>query len=223
MATSAWATLSSRAPGARVPRSTADQPPPAADPAGVRNALVLGPRDRLIGELHIDGDVRLGGTVEGQIVATGDVEIDDEAKVNASLAGRDVNIRGHVSGSVTARKRLVVAKSGSLNGDVRVARLVIQDGASLSGNVSMGAAAVEAAPKPQPVVAPAATPATAEPQSAAPQPAAPSAPTPATPAPQVAPVARDGNRASVERGGGKPDAGKAKAPVSTPPKGKPKR
>jgi cytoskeletal protein CcmA (bactofilin family) len=174
----------------------------------------------LIGELHIDGDVRLGGTVEGQVEATGDVEIDDEAKVTASLAGRDVNIRGHVRGHVTARKRLTVAKSGSLNGDVRVARLVIQDGAAFSGNVSMGAAAVEAAPKPQPVAAPAPQPATAEPQSAAPQPAAPPAPTPAAPAP---PVARDGNRASVERGGAKPDAGKAKAPASTPPKGKPKR
>jgi cytoskeletal protein CcmA (bactofilin family) len=174
----------------------------------------------LIGQLHIDGDIRLGGTVEGQVEATGDVQIDDEAKVTASLAGRDVNIRGHVSGHVTARKRLTVAKSGSLNGDVRVARLVIQDGATFSGNVSMGAAAVEAAPKPQPVAAPAPTPAAAEPQSAPPQAAVPPAPIPAAPA---TPMARDGNRASVERGGGKPDAGKAKAPVSAPPKGKPKR
>jgi cytoskeletal protein CcmA (bactofilin family) len=76
--------------------------------------------------------------VQGEIHATGDVEVDDAAKVNASLVGSDVNIRGHVSGPVTARKRLVVAKSGSLTGDVRVARLVIQDGASFSGNVSMG-------------------------------------------------------------------------------------
>jgi cytoskeletal protein CcmA (bactofilin family) len=172
----------------------------------------------LIGELHIDGDVRLGGTVEGQVEATGDVEIDDEAKVTASLAGRDVNIRGHVSGHVTARKRLTVAKSGSLNGDVRVARLVIQDGASFSGNVSMGAAA-ETAPKPQPMVAPAPAPAAATPPSAAPEAATPPVPTPAPPAP---PIARDVNRQSVERGG-KPDAGKAKAPVSTAPKGKPKR
>ncbi len=76
--------------------------------------------------------------MEGEIHATGDVEIDDEAKVNASLAGRDVSIRGHVSGPVTASKRLVVARSGSLTGDVKVARLVIQDGATFSGNVSMG-------------------------------------------------------------------------------------
>jgi cytoskeletal protein CcmA (bactofilin family) len=131
-------TLSTTAPGARVPRSTADQPPPEAPSSGRRSAVILGPRDRLIGELHIDGDVRLSGTVQGEIHATGDVEIDDEAKVNASLVGSDVSIRGHVSGPVTARKRLVVARSGSLTGDVRVARLVIQDGATFSGNVSMG-------------------------------------------------------------------------------------
>jgi cytoskeletal protein CcmA (bactofilin family) len=103
-----------------------------------RGGITLGPNDRLIGELHIDGDVRLGGTVQGEIHATGDVEVDDAAKVNASLAGGDINIRGSVSGPVTARKRLVVARSGSLTGDVRVARLVIQDGATFSGNVTMG-------------------------------------------------------------------------------------
>jgi cytoskeletal protein CcmA (bactofilin family) len=130
--------LSTRAPGARVPGKTADQPPHETAAAGQRGGVTLGPRDRLIGELHIDGDVRLGGTVQGEIHATGDVEVDGEAKVNASLAGGDVNIRGIVSGPVTARKRLVVARSGSLTGDVRVARLVIQDGATFSGNVSMG-------------------------------------------------------------------------------------
>jgi cytoskeletal protein CcmA (bactofilin family) len=147
-----WATLSTKAPGARVPRSTAAEPPPETPASGQRSAVTLGPRDRLIGQLHIDGDVRLGGTVEGEIHATGDVDVDDEAKVNASLNGSDVSIRGHVSGMVTARKRLVVARSGSLTGDVKVARLVIQDGASFSGNVSMGPQHATAAPPlPEPV------------------------------------------------------------------------
>jgi cytoskeletal protein CcmA (bactofilin family) len=142
--------LSTKAPGARVPRSTAAEPPPETSASGQRSAVTLGPRDRLIGQLHIDGDVRLGGTVEGEIHATGDVDVDDEAKVNASLNGSDVSIRGHVNGMVTARKRLVVARSGSLTGDVRVARLVIQDGASFSGNVSMGPQHAAAAPPPEP-------------------------------------------------------------------------
>ena len=108
--------------------------------------MTLGPRDRLIGRLYVEGDLQLNGTVEGAIEATGDVEIDEMAKVKASVAGRQVSIRGQVSGPVTARKRLVVARSGSLIGDVRVPRLVVQDGATLSGYVSMGSNA-EMAPE----------------------------------------------------------------------------
>ncbi|HEY2599787.1 MAG TPA: polymer-forming cytoskeletal protein [Candidatus Dormibacteraeota bacterium] len=145
-----------------------------------RGGITLGPNDRLIGELHIDGDVRLGGTVQGEIHASGDVEVDDAAKVNASLAGGDINIRGSVSGPVTARKRLVVARSGSLTGDVRVARLVIQDGATFSGNVSMG-------PQPDAFALPQEAPVA----SAAPEPAKAAAPdAPAMPQP-----ARDDGKA----------------------------
>jgi outer membrane biosynthesis protein TonB len=79
------------------------------------------------------------GTVEGGLEVTGSVEIDDG---------------GRVTGPVTARDRLVVGRAGSLTGDVRVARLVIQDGATFSGKVSMGKQVevppmpVEAPPKP---------------------------------------------------------------------------
>lgn len=133
-------------------------PPPDRTPESSRpqaeGGFALGPNDLLVGRLHIEGDLRVGGTVEGEVQATGDVEIDDQARVKASLAGRKVSIRGHVTGPVNASERLVVARSGSVIGDVRVARLVVQDGATINGNVSMGPA--ETVPRP-PEVAPPAT------------------------------------------------------------------
>jgi cytoskeletal protein CcmA (bactofilin family) len=95
--------------------------------------VVLGPRDRLVGRLYVEGDVRVVGTVEGGLEVTGSVEIDEG---------------GRVTGPVTARDRLVIGRSGSMKGDVRVARLVVQDGATFIGNVSMGKAALEAPSKP---------------------------------------------------------------------------
>jgi cytoskeletal protein CcmA (bactofilin family) len=139
---SVWETVSSRRPAAK-----ADEPPKQTAPESRRSSVILGPRDRLVGQLFIEGDLHLDGTVEGEVSATGDVEIADEARVKASVAGADVSIHGHVNGAVTARKRLIVGRSGSLIGDVRVARLVVQDGATFSGNVTMGPH-VEAAPRP---------------------------------------------------------------------------
>jgi cytoskeletal protein CcmA (bactofilin family) len=102
--------------------------------------VVLGPRDRLVGQLYVEGDVRVVGTVEGGLEVTGSVEIDDG---------------GRVTGPVTARDRLVVGRAGSMKGDVRVGRLVVQDGATFIGNVSMGKAALEARkPAAEPVKAP---------------------------------------------------------------------
>jgi cytoskeletal protein CcmA (bactofilin family) len=100
----------------------------------------------LVGQLYVEGDVRVAGTVEGGLEVTGSVEIDDG---------------GRVTGPVTAHDRLVVGRSGSLLGDVRVARLVVQDGATFSGKVSMGKQ-VEAPPKAVEPAAPVAEPVKAE-------------------------------------------------------------
>lgn len=120
--------MSSTRPAAR-PRTA---PPPEEGPGGNHSSVVLGPQDRLVGQLHIEGDLRVVGTVEGELDVTGTVEIDDG---------------GRVTGPVTARDKLVVGRAGSLNGDVRVRRLVIEDGATFTGNVSMGKIA-EVSPKP---------------------------------------------------------------------------
>jgi len=200
----------------------------------------------VIGQIYIEGDLRVGGVVEGEVEVTGDVAIDDLAKVKASVTARDISISGSVVGAVVARKRLEVTRSGSLIGDVRVARLNIQDGATFSGKVSMGAAAEAPAKAPEtkpvvpeakavaaepkavvlepavqaPRVAPPVTPPAAAKPPVAPPPAAkpPVAPPPAAKAP-IVPAAAAKSPSSP------PAAAKAPTlqPKTRPPKGKPKR
>ncbi len=132
--------MSTRRPVSRVPN-----PVPAENGSnGQRNSVVLGPADRLVGQLYIEGDLRVSGTVEGSLEATGDITISDGGKVN---------------GQVTAYNRLVVGSAGSLiGGDVRVARLTVEDGATFTGHVSMGRQGEEASkpvePPPVEVVIP---------------------------------------------------------------------
>lgn len=115
---------------ARGPRQRADN-------SASHNTVVLGPRDSLAGTLTVDGEIRVQGNVEGQLKASGDVQVEGGSTVQAQIEARNVTVRGSVSGDVTAKERLVLAGSGSLNGNVKVARLSIEDGASLNGNVSM--------------------------------------------------------------------------------------
>jgi cytoskeletal protein CcmA (bactofilin family) len=101
------------------------------------NVVSLGPRDVLQGRLEIQGDLKIAGNVEGDLKASGDVTIDSGATIQAAIEGANVNVRGQVTGNVTARKRLTLGGSGHLNGDVRVSRLTVEDGATLNGNVTM--------------------------------------------------------------------------------------
>ena len=129
--------LSSRRPASRVQTPVpAESNTENGSPNGQRNSVVLGPNDRLVGQLYIEGDLRVSGTVDGALEATGDIEI----------AGA-----GKVSGTVTAYNRLVVGSDASLlGGDVRVARLTVEDGATFSGRVSMGNHQPTVAAQPQP-------------------------------------------------------------------------
>ena len=133
--------MSSRRPASRQPTAVPEEHAT----NGQRNSISLGPNDRLVGELYIEGDLRVSGTVEGNLEATGDIEIAGGGKVN---------------GDVTAYNRLTVDSDASLiAGDVRVARLTVADGATFSGKVSMGKPAKKApertaAPAPEPVPEP---------------------------------------------------------------------
>jgi len=157
-ATCGWEALSSL-------RAARPQDPDQAALAGA-SSVTLGPRDRLVGQLYIEGDLHVSGTVEGEVEATGNVDVAEGATVKASLSGRDVSISGDVSGAVTASKKLVVSRSGSLTGDVRVSSLAIQDGATFNGNVSMTGGG-QKAPKPASIEAPVEVAPVAAPEAAA--------------------------------------------------------
>jgi len=104
---------------------------------GGTNVVSLGPRDSLHGRLEIQGDLKIAGIVEGELKASGDITVDGTANVQATIEGANISVRGQVNGNVTARRRLTLGGSGHLNGDVRVARLTVEDGATLNGNVTM--------------------------------------------------------------------------------------
>src|SRR5258708_26598134 len=104
---------------------------------GEKNVVNLGPRDSLHGRLEIQGDLKVAGNVEGELKASGDITVDAGATIQATIEGSNISVRGQVTSNVTANNRLTLCGPGHLNGDVKVARLTVEDGATLNGNVTM--------------------------------------------------------------------------------------
>src|SRR2546428_10165005 len=89
---------------------------------GGNNVVSLGPRDVLQGRLDIQGDLKVGGNVEGELKASGDVTIDPGATIQASVEGSNVTVRGQATANVPDGRLLPPAGPGIPNGHARVDR-----------------------------------------------------------------------------------------------------
>ena len=93
--------------------------------------------------------------VEGKVVSTEDLTIDGHVKgsiklgdhsltigpsttIRADLVAKNVTISGAVTGNVRARERLHVRATGSVVGDIVAPRLVMAEGAVITGHVDVG-------------------------------------------------------------------------------------
>ena len=81
-------------------------------------------------------DLTIDGQVDGRIDLPDHVlTVGPNATICADITAKVVTIFGTVLGSVTAHDRIEVRRSGSVEGNVACARLVVQDGAILCGKV----------------------------------------------------------------------------------------
>jgi cytoskeletal protein CcmA (bactofilin family) len=105
--------------------------------ASRERAGVIGPGLVVMGRIRGTGDLRVEGVVEGEIALDGDLSLGAAATVVAPVSGRSVEIEGELHGSVSASRDLSVRAGGRVRGDVRAARLSIDDGAVIDGVLEM--------------------------------------------------------------------------------------
>jgi cytoskeletal protein CcmA (bactofilin family) len=88
------------------------------------------------GEITGAEDLTIDGQVDGRIELPNHIlTVGPNATVCADITAKTVMIFGTVLGSVTAHERIEIRRSGSVEGNVASARLVVQDGAILCGKV----------------------------------------------------------------------------------------
>jgi cytoskeletal protein CcmA (bactofilin family) len=97
----------------------------------------IGPSVVIKGEITSAEDLIINGRVEGTIdVGDHHLTVGAGASITAPLLARAVTISGTVKGNVTARDRIEVRETGSVDGDLRAPHLAVREGAVLEGRVT---------------------------------------------------------------------------------------
>jgi cytoskeletal protein CcmA (bactofilin family) len=115
------------------------RPAPAARPqAGDRRALVVGRGIALAGGAISDCErLEVHGTVEVSIRHALELIIADSGVFRGEAEIEEADISGAFDGSVTATSRLVVRSTGKVTGTIRCHRLMVEEGAQVSGKIEM--------------------------------------------------------------------------------------
>jgi cytoskeletal protein CcmA (bactofilin family) len=88
------------------------------------------------GEITGSEDLTINGRVEGRIdLPDHALIVGPNATIEASINARTVTVFGTIVGGITAREKLDVRMSGSVEGTLTCGRLVVQDGAHVTGRV----------------------------------------------------------------------------------------
>lgn len=108
---------------------------------------IIGADTHIKGEMSFDNTARLLGTFEGKIAAKGELHVADGASCRAEVEASRVNVDGSVEGDVTARERVQLNAKATMRGDLVAAKLVVAEGATFVGHVTVGPDAAKGAGK----------------------------------------------------------------------------
>lgn len=89
------------------------------------------------GRLNFKGTVRVEGRFSGDITSEGTLNVGKEAHVTGTINVGELLVAGHVSGEITAGRRVVVYPSGVLEGNISTPSLLTEEGGVIDGQLCM--------------------------------------------------------------------------------------
>ena len=134
------------------------------EPESRGGLATIGKAVRIVGQVYSKEELYIDGDLEGTLEAMEHkLIIGPNGTVHATITAREVVVLGSIQGNVEAVDKIEIRKDAKLVGDIRTARIIIEDGAYFKGSIDIVKAdALKSASRPQPpspAVAPAPAPA----------------------------------------------------------------
>jgi cytoskeletal protein CcmA (bactofilin family) len=128
--------VSHNPPEVRKETSPVSSMPPARFEADARSggAATIGKAVKVVGQIFSREDLYIDGEVEGTVEALEHkLTIGPNGTVRATIKAREVVALGSIHGNVEATDKIEIRKDAKLIGDIRMARIIIEDGAYFKG------------------------------------------------------------------------------------------
>jgi cytoskeletal protein CcmA (bactofilin family) len=115
-------------------------------------------KDILSSDVEIKGSIKfqkellIDGKVEGEINSDGVLTIGENADIRGEIKTKSITVYGKVQGNITVGERCELKSRCTLQGDLKAARLVIEEGATFVGKsevTSAGGASKPTATRPE--------------------------------------------------------------------------
>ena len=107
-------------------------------PAAPRGSSAIGRTVTIKGDIRSDEDLQIDGQMEGRLdLGQHRLTVAPSGRVQANITAREVDVHGVVNGNVEAAERIIIRKNSKLIGDLKMASVVIEDGAYFKGSIDI--------------------------------------------------------------------------------------
>lgn len=93
------------------------------------------------GDLSSEGDLRIDGKIEGNVVSKSKIAMGASAAISGNVHARSADISGRIDGDLIVNETLFLRSSAKINGNVSTSKLVVESGAEFNGTCRMSSLA----------------------------------------------------------------------------------
>jgi cytoskeletal protein CcmA (bactofilin family) len=105
-----------------------------AQPSG---ASIIAAGTTVKGDISSSGDIRIDGTLQGNIQSSAKVVIGSNGVVEGDVAGQQADIMGKITGTIKVKELLQLKGGSTVSGNIYAAKLQIETNANFNGQCHM--------------------------------------------------------------------------------------
>ena len=101
------------------------------------SASMIGAGTTLKGDITSNGDLRIDGTLKGNIIGSAKVIIGANGLVEGDISGAQADIMGKVVGSIRVKELLQLKNGSHVDGNISAGKLQVEPSATFNGQCQM--------------------------------------------------------------------------------------